>query len=78
MTVKSNGVTLTKFEVKNQSQSMMACLLQIQGENSPILIAVRARKNAVTFLPVQQTNSISLDVKVLRLTPAHQYTGAIP
>ena len=77
--VRSDGQIQAEIEVKNPSQFMMACLLEFQGEAVlPMLVGVKAGSSSSASFIVTQTNSATLRVTVMRLTPVHQLTVTIP
>jgi hypothetical protein len=76
--VRHGGQIQANFEIKNPSQYMMACLLQIPTTDSHMIAGIWPRGSSSIALNVTQTNALSLSVTVMRLTPVRQFTVTTP
>ena len=76
--VRHGGQIQADFEIKNPSQYMMACLLQIPTADSHMVVGIQPGGGSSIAMNVTQTNTLSLSVTVMRLTPVRQFIVTTP
>ena len=76
--VRHGGQIQADFEIKNPSQYMMACLLQMPTGDSHMIVGIQPRGSSSVAMNVTQTNELLLSVTVMRLTPVRQFKVTTP
>lgn len=78
--VGTDGSTQATFELRNPSQSLIVCQVKIQPSDpgTENIISIPAGGSSTDTMHVQQTNSVSLNVTVMRLVPVRQFSVPMP